>query len=656
MKKFLFSILFSGLLMAQNSLTVVDTSAEPGDTVSVSINLTNSNVIGGIQFSLHFDRSLVTFINIQAGADLPSGFSINYNDTGDSVNIMVISLQGDSITQGSWEILEIVYQVDTSASDGDSTVINATNLVLSSPYGIQIPGTFNSGVLRVFENPRFFITISADTVSPGMCACVPILISDTSDYVGGFQFSVYFNNVKLAFDSVVSALPSSFRLNHSSSHDTLRIMVVSLSGDSLPPGNWLVGYLWFTVQISVLPDDSLGLDIGEIVVSDPSAHQIPAQGYPGYIGVSPETPMITSPPDGSILNSQYVAIYWQSVVGAYWKYIQIALDSGFTNLVDSVWTSDTMYLFVASQDTNYFTRVRPISFRGYHGDWSDIVGFTVDTQSPNTPTLIGPVGGEWITGNPVYFSWTPVSLKSTSVRYIIEIENIVTDTVDSAYYERVMAEGRYRWRVMAFDLAGNQSGWSPIDSFGVDVSPPLIDSVSEIGDTSMFFGPWTVYAWITDSLSGVESAWLFYRYSGVSLDSNMMTGTGGTWSGVIPAFGDSATRTVLYFVKAKDFAGFESLSDTFFFTVTQIGENFSFDKLHLIDIQGKLNGAGIILSVPVEMEITVRCFDVTGRVEKEISRHILPGERRINLRLPAGVHFIEIRHSEGVIRSRFISF
>ena len=655
MKKLLLFTIFFGFLAAQNTVTVMDTSSQPGDTIPVRITLTNSNPVGGIQFSLHFDHSVASFVDFLPGDNLPQEFSISYNDTGDSVNVMIVSFSGDSILPGDREILRVVFRVNSAAVNGDSTVISASNLVISSPSGGVLSGTFNPGVLRVFETPRVFITILTDTTGSGMRACVPVNLSNV-DFVGGFQFAVLFNSSKLTFDSIVSGLPQPFSLSFNTFQDSVTILGVSLSGDSLSPGDWTVGYLWFTVQISVLPDDSLYLNINSVIVSDPSAHPIPAQGISGYVGIFPDPPSLIEPQDSSIFNYQNLRITWSSVIGGQNYNLQIALDTSFTDIVDSIWTNDTIYMFTPAFDTTYYVRVRASSMRGYTGNWSDMVRFTIDTQAPASPQLINPTGGEWITAEPVQFEWTPVMLKSTPVWYIIELQGVITDTVDTAFYELTLPEGHYLWRVKAFDLAGNQSDWSLPDSFGVDMTPPSIDSVTGIADTNMFFGPWDVHAVIVDTTSGVENAWLFYRYSETRFDSTAMSGSGGNrWTGTIPALSDSATRVISYFIKAHDYAGFESVSDTFSFNVVQIDETPE-NTLKIGSIRSLGSRVMVTFVVPHDMQIQLRCFDVTGRVELEKILNLSAGRSEHEFRLSAGIHFIEIRHTKGVIRSRFVSF
>jgi hypothetical protein len=233
---------------------------------------------------------------------------------------------------------------------------------------------------------------------------------------------------------------------------------------------------------------------------------------------APAAPPLVEPPDGSAVNNASIVFRWRSVAdlsGVDYYTLQIAHDSGFTALVDTARLADTSYARTLPSDTAYFWRVRATDRSGQVSAWSSTWRFEIDLLVPDTPVLLEPVGGPWVESTTVPFRWTPVIFGGFApVRYILQLDTVpgvrplMTDTA-SVPFDTLpfLFESRYWWRVRAYDLAGNQGDFSPADSFGIDMSAPLVPRLIYPPHLGGVNSDTTSLIWhvSSDNLSGTES-------------------------------------------------------------------------------------------------------------------------------------------------------
>jgi hypothetical protein len=142
--------------------------------------------------------------------------------------------------------------------------------------------------------------------------------------------------------------------------------------------------------------------------------------------------------------------------------------------------------------------------------------------------------------------------------YILGVDTLIDfsipifiDTLDNnnAYaslYERTC----FYWRVRAYDLAGNQGAWSEPDSFGVDLTVPLIESTTVWMDT-IYPGPFPIDCKVTDN-TGIDSVFLYYlRCEDTTWHCLAMAEQSGWFSGEVPEV-TLLLDTVKYYIKAFD--------------------------------------------------------------------------------------------------------
>jgi hypothetical protein len=227
---------------------------------------------------------------------------------------------------------------------------------------------------------------------------------------------------------------------------------------------------------------------------------------------APLVPTLVAPANGYITNNSNVIFIWRRSISSDISFytLQYCRNSSFSE-VDSVARIDTFYTTTLT-DTTYYWRVRAVDSAGNRSVWSSVWSFEVDTRIPNTPALVTPAIGIWLTNTNVIFNWSMVSFDVKSpVRYILQVDtsriftNPIADTTGFVYDTLVLNQARYYWRVRAYDLAGNQGAFSGQDSFGVDVTAPSIPNLVSPTNGAMINNPNVTFIWnrSTDNLSGV---------------------------------------------------------------------------------------------------------------------------------------------------------
>lgn len=151
-----------------------------------------------------------------------------------------------------------------------------------------------------------------------------------------------------------------------------------------------------------------------------------------------------------------------------------ANDSAWTNLVQGtreVVSGNLAYLSDLPEDGNYSVRLSAVDAVGHETD--KLVNIIVDTTPPEVPTLVS-LEAEKEQG--VHVTWEPVG-DADLAGYIVQRggrrqnADLIEDTV---FLDPLAAEGTYEYRIVAVDLAGNQSEPSESKVIRVDWTPPTV--------------------------------------------------------------------------------------------------------------------------------------------------------------------------------------
>ncbi len=378
----------------------------------------------------------------------------------------------------------------------------------------------------------------------------------------------------------------------------------------------------------------------------------------------PLVPLLVSPDSGIVLNINNPIFVWHISIddlsGIEDYVLQYSQDNTFSSGVIETTVVDTAFTVVLS-DTIYYWRVKARDKATNESAWSSVWSFEIDTQTPNAPTLISPIGGIWLSDSLVTFEWAEVTylaysdeqirrknvdresekILGSQISYIIQVDTLfdfssplITDSLDETSTTLLLFEDFYYWRVKAFDLAGNQGPYTEPDSFGVDITAALIDSTTLWEDTS-YAGPFEVRTKVTDNLSGIDSILLYYKrdedpeWVAVTM---ALTGVSGWYADLIPVVSNT-DDTVRYYIEAVDASEPANNAtdpegapaDYYRFIANHdVGVTESEDAPTFFSFGLKRNptkGKVVFdLALPTVAEITLRIYDVSGRfVDKPIS-------------------------------------
>jgi hypothetical protein len=250
--------------------------------------------------------------------------------------------------------------------------------------------------------------------------------------------------------------------------------------------------------------------------------------------------------------------------------------------VDTIISGTALSLALGISDTLYHWQVRAIDVCGNEGLYSQTWNLQLDFQNPDVPSLIAPYNNNWIDSTSIVFAWTEVAkkasptAKASEVLYVIQLDTSNTfappthvDTTIALLDTIDLAEGRYYWRVMAYDLAGNYGTYAGYRTFGIDTTAPLFQYVRALpDDPSAPYGPYEVTGKVLD-LSGVKTASLYWQVNGGAWSNTAMAYSADSLRDSIPSQNVPIYQSwpVNYYVKAVDLLGHVRISSTYSFNM-----------------------------------------------------------------------------------------
>ncbi len=175
-------------------------------------------------------------------------------------------------------------------------------------------------------------------------------------------------------------------------------------------------------------------------------------------------------------------------------------------------------------DGIYHWRVKADDNNGNETAWINGDDFIVDTTASSKPSDLN----NSVTANSVALDWSDSvdnisGLKEYVVEYAqnSELSNAVSSIVTSSEFAlSSLADNIYYWRVKSVDNAGNESDWSSVDTFVVDVTAPDIPAsltFSVDGNTATLD-----WADSTDNLTGLSGYIVAYGLSSDFSDATIV--------------------------------------------------------------------------------------------------------------------------------------
>ena len=143
-------IAFSEPFEQENVLYVEEKRWVAGDSVSIPLNLSNSDSVAGIDFKLTYDPNSLEFVGLES-TDVTSLFLIEFNDT--SPGTLVVSMASTTAIPPSIEssISLLNYVISTSLVIGDTAEIKFLSAGLFDLNGVELPVAFVNGALITTE-------------------------------------------------------------------------------------------------------------------------------------------------------------------------------------------------------------------------------------------------------------------------------------------------------------------------------------------------------------------------------------------------------------------------------------------------------------------------------------------------------------------------
>ncbi|MCK4575353.1 hypothetical protein KAU34_03000, partial [candidate division WOR-3 bacterium] len=369
---------------------------------------------------------------------------------------------------------------------------------------------------------------------------------------------------------------------------------------------------------------------------------------------SPSTVNLISPANNDYLSNTTVNFIWHeandNVSGIDHYVLQYAFDSGFTQGLIETTLTDTVCVVTLS-DTIYYWHVRAVDVASNEGLYSSTWQFEVDTQVPTAPVLNSPIGGIWLNNTSVNFDWSTVFFTagkdnnkfldskepestpfSTPVCYILQVDTttsftspMVIDTYTTNSATISLNEDFYYWRIMAYDLAGNQGPFASHESFGVDITEPAIESTTVWTDTT-YIGPFEIRTKVSDNLAGLDSVLLYYmRDEDPDWIMEVMHASGDWFTDTIPAvsFNNDSVR---YYIRAIDNStneatdpdGAPSIYYGFISILLGTAESVKTPAIFNFKVNSFVKGkATFKLNIPQRSRISLKVYDITGRIISE---------------------------------------
>ena len=216
----------------------------------------------------------------------------------------------------------------------------------------------------------------------------------------------------------------------------------------------------------------------------------------------PDTPILISPPDGSVYDDSLALNFdWGDAGNATGYIIEIAIDSGFASYFefDSTLTQSNYRNTSFLHPGLFFWRVTASNASG-HSARSQVWRFTIlGNLPPDPPMLIEPEDGFLSDSAFLTFDWND---PSTANRYQILVDDdiafaspLISDSnLLASQYQNAdsLANGDYYWKVRA----RNEFGWSDYSqarSFGVNVDTGIVYVVGDVNHNGILNGVDVVY-------------------------------------------------------------------------------------------------------------------------------------------------------------------
>jgi hypothetical protein len=173
-----------------------------------------------------------------------------------------------------------------------------------------------------------------------------------------------------------------------------------------------------------------------------------------------------SPWKGELLTTTKVAFDWDDIAGAVEYKLQLSQSKDFSTVDLNITTSDSAYFHdtLLKFGEVYYWRIKYKTGETW-SEWAPAWAFTA-MDALSAPLLTSPDHKLSVNESSVTLAWQPVRNAAT-YRIVVARDSTFILKVKSKFIETTevnftLADGRYFWRVRAFEPFGTKSPWSEV--------------------------------------------------------------------------------------------------------------------------------------------------------------------------------------------------
>jgi len=319
---------------SETIVSVVGSSVPNGTTIAaVPINLTNTEAVGGLQFSLkdvpnQFSVAAVApagragaepfedfgidqtagngdfgegdglytpgeaYTDVNGNNEWDGPFSVEFNDRDSTVSVLIFDASGNSLIPGNGPVCTILFSIPTTVSDEIvdlrfHEILDADPqflLVVTDPAGNAVNTTWLNGFLTV---GGIEVTMGPVGGSPGYLS-VPLSIEMSNAVpVKGIQFNIV-DAVDLLTIAEVQGVGRGANFTFVGNEVAGQSMVlgVNFAGEEIPAGTGAIVEVIFMVDPSATTGTSINLGISQLIVAAQGGIPLPSNGGTGVFSVN----------------------------------------------------------------------------------------------------------------------------------------------------------------------------------------------------------------------------------------------------------------------------------------------------------------------------------------------------------------------------------
>jgi len=230
---------------------------------------------------------------------------------------------------------------------------------------------------------------------------------------------------------------------------------------------------------------SVHLDSADLAAAGSATIEVFTAEPGGGTSNSVEFPIIAiSPAIGQKLATSTVTFDWDDLPGANKYRIQLSLDPSFNTTVFTAKTTASTYAYLTNLTNakTYYWRIQP-RYGDTWGDWLPALMF-YSKNPPTAPELVSPLSGTITNDNDVTLTWNTAErgeyYRVQIAKDLLFTTTVLDETLGTGILSKSLpdfADGKYYWRVRAYDEVDAKGKWSAVWSFKVDTKPPAVTAL-----------------------------------------------------------------------------------------------------------------------------------------------------------------------------------